>query len=528
MYDDITAESDSLASLTIAELLQARARDLATHTALVGNDGHGKSRKLTYEELYRLSVGLGVQLERFVERTEDHQPAIAWTYANSNALVAMVLHHAINTIGAVSVPINPASSATETRTILERTRAALLVGASDTLGHVHTSVPTWPIDGLDDLGRFGATNLLDRATCSSTPETPSVILFTSGTTGRSKGVVHSHGTALAAGEGWRTAFGLRQTDTYQSMFPIYSGAGLHFSSLACLIAGATYVIDEARPISASLARVEANRSTVYAAVPSIYQYWLAEEGTDRDLSSLRLLDFGGSVMHRTTIEALRSMLPGVALVQTYGLTEAGPGGLYLPPECLDRKLGSIGSVGSGGLKFRVDTGASTESESDDHAGVVGELQFSGPSVMLGYLDDPEGTRQVFDGDWLRTGDLVRVDPEGYVYFVDRLKDLIIRGGFNISSIEVEETLMACPGVGQVAAFGVPHDHLGEVVGVALVPSVDLHLDPAGFREYATRNLARVKTPAWVVIMDELPLSSAGKVLKSNLRSHPGLTRLEDL
>lgn len=336
--------------------------------------------------------------------------------------------------------------------------------------------------------------------------------------------MHSHLTALAAGAGWREAFDLTDSGVYQSMFPVYAGAGLHFSGLACLLAGATYVIDEPRPTAASLARIDQHRTTVYAAVPSVYQYWLAESLAGFDLSSSRLLDFGGSVMHRATIEALRAVLPGVGLVQTYGLTEAGPGGLYLPSEHLDTKLGSIGCVGSGGLRFRVDPHASPEdaTDTDGTDGTVGELQFAGLSLMLGYLDDPDNTAQVFDGEWMRTGDLVRVDDDGFVYSLDRLKDLIIRGGFNISSIEVEEALLAHPDVRQVAAFGVPHDSLGEVVGAAIVPECAGELDLAELHRFAREQLARVKVPAWVVVLDELPVSAAGKALKSALRGHSGL------
>jgi acyl-CoA synthetase (AMP-forming)/AMP-acid ligase II len=236
---------------------------------------------------------------------------------------------------------------------------------------------------------------------------------------------------------------------------------------------------------------------------------------------LRLLDFGGSVMHRSTIDALRRAFPGVDLIQTYGLTEAGPGGLYLPPEYLDAKIGSIGCVPSGDLRFRVDTSKTEEYESGAD-GVIGELLFAGSSIMLGYLDDPAATASVFDGEWMRTGDLVRVDADGFVYFLDRLKDLIIRGGYNISSIEIEETFLTFPNVRKAAAFGVPHRTLGEVVGIAIVPEDPRQLDLDALRALAEQRLPRVKVPAWVVVLDDLPVSSAGKVLKSALRSHPDL------
>lgn len=506
---------------TIPALLRERARTHPDRAAVIGNDGTGAYRELTFAQLHDLAGAVG---ERLVAHLGGADAAsgrhLAWMYGNGNPLVAFVLYHAIARIGAVNVPVNPASTVTEVEEILERTRAGALVAPSPVADALQASAGTIvPADTLADL-RAWAGEVVDTAPEADVDvDAPSIVLFTSGTTGRSKGVVHSHRTALAAGAGWREAFGLDATDVYQSMFPVYAGAGLHFSGLACLIGASTYVIDEPRPTSASLRRIERYRSTVYAAVPSIYQYWLAEPRDHLELSSLRLLDFGGSVMHRSTIEALRDALPGVQLVQTYGLTEAGPGGLYLPPAHLDAKLGSIGVVGSGGLRFRVDPSAAEES-ADAGDGVVGELEFAGPSLMLGYLDDPETTAKVFDGEWMRTGDLVRIDADGFVYFLDRLKDLIIRGGFNISSIEVEEALLAHPAVAQVAVFGVPHDVLGEVVGAAIVPAGDIELDDV--RAFAKERLARVKVPAWVVVLDELPISTAGKVLKTVLRGHSDL------
>lgn len=522
--------ADRSAESTIPGLLAARAAERPDDTALIGNDGDGGYVALTYAELHELSDRVGRRMRRALEDAgcDPSGQHVAWTFGNGQALVALVLYHAVAGIGAVNVPINPGASPAEVGEVLTRARVRLLVAPSaETASSADPGdAPplVWAVDSLARLRRLaGAEGDAAGASPDVSPDAPSIVLFTSGTTGRSKGVVHSHRTALAAGRGWCEAFALRAGETYQSMFPIYAGAGLHFSWLACLRAGATYLVDEPRPTRASLDRIERYGSAVYAAVPSIYQYWLAEPLAEVDLSSLRLLDFGGSVMHRATIDALRAAVPGVDLVQTYGLTEAGPGGLYLPPELLDAHLGSIGTVGSGGLRFRVDAAAAPEDAvADGEGGVVGELQLAGPSLMLGYLDDPETTESVHDGEWMRTGDLVRVDREGFVYFVDRLKDLIIRGGFNISSIEVEEALLAHPEVRAAAAFGVPHATLGEVVGVALVPERPAGLDLGEVLEWARARLARVKVPARVVVLDELPVSAAGKVLKTTLRQDPGL------
>ena len=503
----------------IPELLDRRAEEFGSGIALVGNDGTGRYESLSFAELRDLADGvaraLGAQGPMAGRR-------VCWLYGNGNSLVAVVLYHAIARLGAVGVPINPGSTAEEIHRVLEVVDAAALIAPH---GSVEAPIRARLIDvaDLDALRALGATAGGADLPGPSASEDPAVILFTSGTTGRSKGVVHSHASAMAAGRGWAAAFGLTSADTYQAMYPIYAGSGLHFSALACLHTGSTFVIDETRPTSASLERVDTHVTTVYAAVPSIYQYWLQEDRSAYDLSSLRMLDFGGAVMHRSTIEALRQFVPGVELVQTYGLTEAGPGGLYLPAERLDADFGSIGSRSIVGLKHRLDTSVAPDRTSDE-PGEIGELQFAGDSIMLGYLDDPAATEAVFDGDWLRSGDLVRIDPNGAVYFLDRIKDLIVRGGFNISSIEVEETLLGFAGVREVAAFGYPHDDLGEVVAIAVVPADALDL--AAFREYAVRHLARVTVPERIVVLDQLPLTAAGKVQKAALRTHPDLAAWE--
>ena len=502
---------------TVPALLAEQARVHGDRTALIGNDGTGVYRRIGFAGLWARACAIAGRLGDTVGRTRDGGASrVCWIYGNANGLTALTIYHGVLAAGGVNVPVNPASTPAEVEAVLALVRPALVIAPAATLAGVSLGdVPGLAIEDLGALEAWAPSGVPGTPPgLAAEPDDTAAVLLTSGTTGRSKGVVHSHRSSLAAGAGWNAAFGHTSADVYQSMFPVYAGAGLHFSGLNCLLTGTTYVVDETRPTSASLRRVDEYGATVYGAVPSIYQYWLAEDLAEHDLSTLRLLDFGGAVMHRSTIEALRERIPRVELIQTYGLTEAGPGGLFLPPEHLDAKLGSIGCVATDGLRFRVDPAAASAEEGA--AGTHGELCLSGTSVMSGYLGDPESTARVFDGEWLRTGDLVRVDDEGFVYFVDRLKDIIIRGGLNISSLEVEETLLAHPGVQQVAAYGHPHESLGEVVAVAIVPASG-GLDLADLRRFATERLARPKVPARVVLVDALPVSAAGKVLKSALR-----------
>jgi acyl-CoA synthetase (AMP-forming)/AMP-acid ligase II len=369
-------------------------------------------------------------------------------------------------------------------------------------------------DDVDALG-FGALMTAGADVTLPEPRRDDLasILYTSGTTGLPKGVEHTHESSLAAGIGWADAFRLLGTDVLQSPFPVFGGAGLHFNGLNCLWAGATFVLASA-DTAASWNLVREWRTSVYVAVPSIYQYWLEHPDVERaDLSSLRLLDYGGASMPLPVIGRLRQALPHVRLIQTYGLTEAGPGGTYLPEEYAVDRLGSLGSRGAGPFtSFRV----IDEGGADVAAGEPGELVLRGPANMRGYHRDPAGTAAVFVDGWLRSGDVVRFDRDGFLYLLDRKKDLIVRGGYNISSVEIESVLLENPALAEVAAFGLPHSVLGETVAVAVVVRPGQVVDTDGIREHARAHLADFKLPQHVFVVAELPRNASGKVLKREL------------
>ena len=194
------------------------------------------------------------------------------------------------------------------------------------------------------------------------------------------------------------------------------------------------------------------------------------------LATLRILDYGGSSMPPSMIERLRAAVPTAGLVQSYGLTEAGPGGTYLPEEYALSKLGSIGNRCAGRFtQVRVVDEAGADVGPDG----VGELLLRGPSVMEGYHRDPVATDAAFVDGWLRSGDVVRVDADGFLFHVDRKKDIVVRGGFNIGSVEVEAALVAHPAVAEAAVFGVPHPRLGEDVHAVVTLRAGCAVDGRG-------------------------------------------------
>jgi acyl-CoA synthetase (AMP-forming)/AMP-acid ligase II len=492
----------------IPSLLLARATAQPDAPAI-----HAKSLTGTYDSLsFR---GLVRRVQQLAAALREHGIApgdrVAWALDNSCGLDALCLFHAVLWLGAVNVPINTRLVAAERGDILGRSNAVVHINRDadtvDRAGVASCSIESLVAE-LDRLGPMLPPNPTDA-------EAVATILFTSGTTGRAKGVVHTHGSSLAAGISWAAAFGLGPADRLQSPFPVFSGAGLHFNGLNCLWSGAEYVIDD-YDTSASLRLVRERQSTVYVAVPAIYSFWLDDALCDAThLGSLRLLDYGGSAMAPSLIEMLRERLPAVGLMQTYGLTEAGPGGTYLAPSDALTRLGSIGKTCAGDfMSVRV----IADDGSDVRPGETGELLLRGAAVMDGYLDDPDATAAAFDDGWLRSGDIVRVDDDGYLYVVDRKKDIIVRGGFNVSSAEVEAALLANPHIQEAAVIAVPHDRLGEDIHAFVVLRPGRSATEADALLDVGDRLADFKRPRSISFSGELPRNAAGKVQKHLLRA----------
>jgi acyl-CoA synthetase (AMP-forming)/AMP-acid ligase II len=504
------------APVTVPALLRRRASQHPERVAAVAASS-GRYRSLTYRELDEASDRLAAALIRHWRLPRG--ATVAWALDNDHGSDALVLFHALLKVGLVNVPLNTRLTPHEIAEIAGHAQASAVVATTAQLAALA------PL-AQDRLGLAG-NRLLDlsggwstiAATEALAPQDEpnrtdlASILYTSGTTGLPKGVEHTHESSVAAGISWADAFRLTGNDVLQSPFPIFSGAALHFNALSSLWAGGTVVIDNT-DVASALERIGEYRSTVYVAVPSIYQYWLRSDAlATADLSSLRILDYGGASMPLAVIDRLRAALPDVGLMQTYGLTEAGPGGTYLPEEYAVQRLGSIGSRGAGPFtRFRIVRDDGTDVGPDE----IGELVLRGPSIMRGYHRDPEATAAVFLDGWLRSGDLVRYDETGFAYLVDRRKDLILRGGYNISSVEVENAVVSHPDVVAAAAFGLPHPALGEVVAAAVVLRPEAQVTVADLLEHVTPLLASFKRPTKVFLVDDLPRNASGKVLKREL------------
>lgn len=501
---------------TVPALLAERALCRPESTAVIGLIG-GRYRVLRLSELDTLSSRLAAGL--LAGGLVEPGAAVAWSLGNDRGGEAFVLYHAVLKAGGVNVPVNPKLSRMECEHLVTHSGARTVIIGGDA-EHPAALPGTVRQVVADDAGEWIEELSADRPVepVPVAEDDLAVILYTSGTTGLPKGVEHTHASALAAGIGWADCFRLTADDVVHSPFPVFSGAGLHFNGLAALWSGAAFLVDQP-DVAETLARVARFRSTVYVAVPSVYQYWLDHGGFDTyDLTSLRILDFGGANMAPAVIGRLREALPGVGLMQTYGFTEAGPGGTYLPEEYLATRPGSIGNRAAGRFtRFRV----VDEDGKDVGPEQVGEFVLSGPSVMRGYHNDPDATAAVMSDGWLRSGDLVRYDQEGFLHYVDRKRDLIVRGGYNIAPVEIEEALLSHPAVLEAGAYAVGHPALGEEPAAAVVLRPGSAVSREELRTHCRALLAEFKVPKAVSVVESLPKNAAGKTLRRVLRATLG-------
>src|SRR6266700_7191516 len=339
------------------------------------------------------------------------------------------------------------------------------------------------------------------------PGDVSDIMFTSGTTGRSKGAMTSHERSLGVARAWAECARLGPGDRYLVVNPFFHTFGFKAGLLACLVSGATLVPQAVFEAGRTMQLVESERITVLPGPPTLYTSILdhPERGA-RDLSSLRLAVTGAADVPVALVERMRRELSFETVLTAYGLTEAVVATMCRPGDAAELVANTSGRSAAG---FDVRTG-----ERD-------EILLRGPNLMLGYLDDPEATKAAVDDDgWLHTGDAGRLDAAGYLTITGRLKDMYICGGFNVYPAEVEQVLARLDGVADSAVVGTPDPRLGEVGQAFIVRRPGHVLDAADVLAFCRERLAGYKVPRRVEFRDALPRNPSGKVLKRVLREEP--------
>ena len=456
--------------MNLATILAEAAADHAPRQALLG-----EGCAVSYSELLARSTAAGASLRA---RGVGEGDRVALLLPNGPSFVAMLF--GIWSVGAVAVPLNILLATSEIAARLELSGAALLI---DEETFAADEAPVADLVAREDA---------DRA----------VILFTSGTSGMPKGAVLTHGGLRAAAAAAADAMSFSADDVVLGAAPFSHVLGLSTGVLATLSRGGAVAVDRRFEGEATLARMCATQTTILLGVPTMCIALCEAARVAPSLPPVRLAHVGGAAVLNEVADAFERTFGG-ALVEGYGLTEmSGIATTYTNGD--RRRPGSVGKP-LGTTEVRI--------AEPDTAG-VGEVEFRGPSVFAGYWENPQATSEAISPDgWLVTGDVGRLDDDGYLYLVDRKKELVIRGGYNVYPREVEEVLYAHPAVLEAAVIGLPHETLGEEVAAVVVKRPGAFLDVEALRDWAKARVAAYKYPRVIVFVDELPKGPTGKILK---------------
>jgi long-chain acyl-CoA synthetase len=432
------------------------------------------------------------------------------------------LYYGVLRAGAVVVPMNPLLKAREVEYYLGDSGARLSFGwhavATEAAKGAEAAgagfVPVEP-EGFDHLlgDHAPATTVTDRA-----DDDTAVILYTSGTTGRPKGAELTHANLRRnAAVSATTLFRLEPDDVIMGCLPLFHSFGQTCGLNAAVSSGACLTLLPRFDPGKALEVIQRDRVTVFEGVPTMYVALLNHPRRgDRDTGSLRVCVSGGAAL---PVEVLRGFEAtfGCIILEGYGLSETSPVASFNHPD-RQRKPGSIGTPIEG-----VEMRAVDPLGADVPAGEVGEIAIRGHNVMKGYWRREQATREAIPDGWLRTGDLALQDEDGYWFIVDRKKDLIIRGGYNVYPREIEEVLYEHPAVAEAAVIGIPHPTHGEEVGAAVVLKPGVEVAPADLQAFCKERVAAYKYPRHVWLEAALPKTATGKLLRREVQPPEGLS-----
>jgi acyl-CoA synthetase (AMP-forming)/AMP-acid ligase II len=469
---------------SLVEMLSDSVRADPRAEALVEVGGERVSYSELWERAARVSGGLREAGIGPGDRVAIRLPnSIDWVLAFFGGLMA----------GAIVVPVNTRFTEPET---------AYVIGDS---GSSYVFEPGTALPDAKPLVHEGGSR-----------SDVAAIFYTSGTTGFPKGAMHTHENVLANVE---TVY--RVSDIPRNagremrtlvVVPLFHVTGCHSQTLPALRIGGAAVIDAGFDGARMIETLERERITACTAVPAIYYYILNHpEFSPAKVAGVRWASYGGAPIAPDLVHQIGDRFAGARLANGFGLTECTSIATLLPHEWAAEHADSVGFAAPH-AEVAID-----ETNFGSDAG-MGEVLIRGQSVCAGYWNKPEATAQTFADQWLHTGDVGRVGSDGLVYVLDRIKDMINRGGENVYCVEVENALIGAPGVGEVAVVGVPDSMMGEKVGAVIVPLPGASVDPRAVLGYAREHLADFKVPQFIAVRSEpLPRNPNGKVLKAPLR-----------
>ena len=496
--------------LTIGRWLSDRARTTPGRVAI-----RFLGRELTYATLERRAARIAAGLAERGVRRGDRLATLTGTSPDHVATL-----FACARLGVVLQPISwrlaPAEVAyqladAEPSLLLVSAEQEELAAASNTVLRAARGAS----GGAVEVARIGDPTLETDADVEDVAcdDDPLLLVYTSGTTGKPKGALLTHANCFWTNLSFDRTTSLRDDDVVLGVLPQFHVGGWNVQPLLAWWKGATVVLEPSFDPANALRLIAEQRVTTMMGVPATYLFLAQEPGfADADLSSLRLVVVGGAPMPESLLETW--VARGVEIVQGYGLTEAAPNVLCLPPEDARRKLGFAGRpYPHVDVALRdTETGALLE------GAATGELVVRGPNVFSGYWRNPDATRAAFADGWLLTGDVAERDEEGFYRIAGRIKEMVISGGENVYPAEIEDVLHAHPAVLEAAVVGVPDERWGEACAAFVVLRDGERVGEAALREHCRARLARFKVPKTFTLVDALPRSSMGKVSKDELRA----------
>ena len=442
-----------------------------------------------------------------------------------NCLEVVESYFAVGKAGAISIPLNPMFTAREIKYIINNSEAKFVITSEDFLAKVlsiRTEMPS--VQKIFVAGKGGQSDTIqyyrlyegikqEVQGLDVDPESIAMIFYTSGTTGNPKGAMLTHKGLITNAEVMVETLGFTDSDRSFCVLPFFHGFATAFGLFQMMCAGGSTVIVEGKFNEEIACQViEKHETTVLLGVPAMFIYLINHPGRSKyNLSSLRIgVTGGGPVPIELKVQFEKEV--GIVVVEGYGLTEAGP------IVCIE-KPGRERRHGSCGLTLQgIETRVVDQNGKDVPPGEIGELIVKGyPYIMKGYWKMPKETSETLRDGWLYTGDLVRKDEDGYIYIVDRIKDMIVRGGYNIYPKEIEMVLYSHPSVLEAAVVGVFDEVMGEIPKAYIVPKIGENITKEEINEYCRENLAAYKVPREIVFVDKLPKTESGKIRKVEIR-----------
>lgn len=521
----------SVPERTVRDLLERNVRQNPDRVALIAHSQDEGERQLTYR---RLEEESGLIAGALAERGVRKGDRVGILVDNWGVADAFTTYFASHRIGAINVPLNARYVARELEYVMTFSGVKAVVFSSpyaDLLRELEGKIPTEVFLEATEKPVYGES-LYAACRRASTPEPEPLseyddadYIFTSGTTANPKCVGLTHANSVACAYQSQCLWDAGESTVFQNVAPFYTSTACHTNLLGVLAAGCTYVVDPEFEATDLVRRLERHRTTCTYIVSGLLQLIMQRVDLDQfDISSLRRIVYGAqpaSLQFHERMQEEMVQRRGIEMVHVWGLTEGGTAGTFLRPEEHAegvRRIGEHGlSIGRAGFNEWIKIRLLNDDDQACNRGEPGEICLRSPSVMDRYVNDSEATAAALRGGWLHTGDLAVADEDGYLYFVDRKKHMIRRGGLNISSAEVESVLMDHPAIEEVAVVAMPNPILGEEVRAVVVLKPGMELSADDILAYAAQYLADYKVPKEVVFMDSLPHNAMGRVIKGILK-----------